>query len=111
MVTAILDTSDADLLTAARAGERLRVCVADSGSGIAADELGRIFERHHQGAGKAPADRGGGSHGLGLAIVKRIIHLHRGQVSVASTPGQGTTVTLDWPQRAATASTDKEPTP
>jgi signal transduction histidine kinase len=74
---------------------RLRVCVTDTGSGMPADELQRIFDRHHQGAGKPAAERG--SHGLGLAIVKRIIELHRGQVGVASALGSGTTVTLEWP--------------
>jgi signal transduction histidine kinase len=88
-------------VTAQRVGDRLRVCVADSGSGIAADELHRIFDRHHQGPGGAVAERGGGGHGLGLAIVKRIIELHRGQVSVVSAPGAGTSVTLEWPAAVA----------
>lgn len=84
-------------VTAERAGDSLRVCVADTGSGIAAHELQRVFDRHHQGLRRSPAERVGGSHGLGLAIVERIIQLHRGQVRMASTLGVGTAVTLEWP--------------
>ena len=84
-------------VTAQRVENRLRVRVADTGSGIAADELRRVFDRHHQGLNRPPADRASGSHGLGLAIVKRIVELHRGQVSIASTLGVGTVVTLEWP--------------
>lgn len=98
-------------LSAQGAGERLRVSVADTGCGIAAEELGRIFERHHRGSGPAPAERGKGGHGLGLAIVRRIIELHRGQVEVHSTLGAGTTVTLEWPQHHGDIATGKAPTP
>jgi predicted ATPase/signal transduction histidine kinase len=60
----------------------VRVIVEDSGSGIAAEDLPHVFERHWRGAG--------GGAGLGLAITRRILELHESTVTVDSTPGQGT---------------------
>jgi two-component system, sensor histidine kinase len=68
-------------------GEQLRVCVRDTGVGIAAQELPRIFEEFYQ-VGNAARDRGQGL-GLGLATVKRLSDLLGLAVSVRSTPGQG----------------------
>lgn len=71
--------------------------ITDTGEGIAPEHLPHIFDRfyrvdtartHQPGA---PAQTG-----LGLAIVKAIVELHGGTVTAASTPGQGTTLTLTW---------------
>ncbi len=79
-----------------RAG-RVTVEVADAGSGIPEAELPHLFNRHYQSRSTvAPATSEEGK-GLGLAIVKRIVELHRGQVTVASRLGQGTTVTIELP--------------
>ena len=75
----------------------LRLTVQDSGSGIAADDLAHLFDRHFQGRRPGDAARAEGGKGLGLAIVQRIVELHGGRVAVHSVPGQGTTVTLDLP--------------
>jgi signal transduction histidine kinase len=81
-----------------RAGaDVVRIFVRDSGSGIAADELAHLFDRHFRGRDAARSE---GGKGLGLAIVQRIVELHGGQVAVASTPGAGTEVTLDLPAQA-----------
>ena len=76
------------------------ISVADTGSGIAADDLPHLFDRLYQARqgsdSVAPATSEEGK-GLGLTIVKRIIELHRGQVLVDSALGQGTTVTLKFP--------------
>ncbi|GAC1381147.1 MAG: hypothetical protein NVSMB33_07670 [Ktedonobacteraceae bacterium] len=69
----------------------LKVQVIDTGSGIAPEHQKRIFERFYQ-APQANAGRVSGQ-GLGLAIVKMIVELHGGEVSVASTPGEGSTFT------------------
>lgn len=60
--------------------------VADTGTGIAAEELPRVFDRFWQGR-----KNGRGGAGLGLAIVKGIVEAHGGHVWVESTPGRGTT--------------------
>src|SRR5262249_41656404 len=84
-------------LAARRRGDRVEVSVADTGPGIAAEDVPRLFDRHYQSrASVAPATAEGGK-GLGLAIVKRIAELHGGDVAVQSRLGAGTTVTLSLP--------------
>jgi PAS domain S-box-containing protein len=77
---------------ASRAGE-IVFWVADTGCGIPAESLPRIFDRFWQAAGAA---RGGA--GLGLAITKRIVEAHRGRVWVDSAPGRGSTFFFSIPQ-------------
>jgi two-component system, OmpR family, heavy metal sensor histidine kinase CusS len=69
--------------------------VSDTGSGIGAEHLPRIFDRFYR---VDPARAGGREGtGLGLAIVRSIMELHEGSVTIDSKPGQGTTVTLHFP--------------
>jgi two-component system phosphate regulon sensor histidine kinase PhoR len=65
----------------------LRVEVEDTGIGIPAESLPRVFERFYR-VDKARSREMGGT-GLGLAIVKHIIEAYGGNVGVASQPGQG----------------------
>ncbi|HEY4706071.1 MAG TPA: ATP-binding protein [Thermodesulfobacteriota bacterium] len=67
----------------------IRVDVKDTGIGIPADDIPRIFERFYR-VDKARSRELGGT-GLGLAIVKHIIQGHNGKLSVKSTPGAGST--------------------
>ena len=69
----------------------VRIDVADSGPGIPADKIGRIFERFVQ-ADNSVARRYGGS-GLGLAICKQLAEMMGGTISVKSTPGSGSCFT------------------
>lgn len=73
------------------------VIVSDTGSGIVAGDVERMFDRLYSGAG---GDAEGGGKGLGLAIVKRIVELHHGEVAARSMPGQGTRVTIRLPAQA-----------
>ncbi len=75
--------------------EGARIVVRDTGVGIDASELPRIFDRFYRGT-MANEARGSGS-GLGLAIVKSIVDLHAGRISVDSRLGAGTTFTLILP--------------
>jgi PAS domain S-box-containing protein len=68
------------------------VTVSDTGVGIPEDELPRIFDRFFR--GKRPQDMQSPGTGLGLAIVKETIAQHGGNVTVESTPDQGTTFTV-----------------
>jgi two-component system sensor histidine kinase BaeS len=67
------------------------VAVSDTGEGIAADELPRLFDRFYKGS----ESRGSG---LGLAIAKGIVTAHGGNISADSTPGQGTTIRFSLPR-------------
>lgn len=74
------------------------ISVADTGEGISGDHLQRIFERFYR-TDRARSREIGGT-GLGLAIVKHLARLHGGEVSVASTLGQGTIFTFELPRPA-----------
>jgi len=78
---------------------RALVSVSDTGVGIPADELDRLFSRFFR-ASTASANAIPGV-GLGLSITRAIAVAHRGQIRVASTVGAGTTFTLDLPQLTA----------
>lgn len=69
--------------------------VADTGIGIAPVDLQRVFDRFYRSTEARTVNPQG--TGLGLAIVRSIMDLHRGSVSIASEPGQGTAVTLHFP--------------
>ncbi|MEO7132697.1 MAG: sensor histidine kinase, partial [Vicinamibacterales bacterium] len=61
--------------------------VSDTGTGISAELLPRVFDRQVRGQAQGSKARSG----LGLAIVKRIVDAHGGNVTIQSTPGSGTT--------------------
>lgn len=65
--------------------------VSDSGSGIEADEMERIFERFYQAKAQSAQHHKGKGTGLGLSLVKEIVEAHRGKITVRSKPGVGTT--------------------
>ena len=74
-------------------GETTRFEVRDTGVGIPEDEAGRLFERFFR-ASTAQNIQG---TGLGLSITKSIVEAHGGTISVQSSVGVGTTVTVDLP--------------
>ena len=71
------------------------IVVADTGSGIPAADLTRIFERFYR--VDAARSRSTGGTGLGLAIVKHVAELHGGRVEVESRLGQGSTFRIRVP--------------
>jgi two-component system phosphate regulon sensor histidine kinase PhoR len=78
-------------------GGRDRVSVSDTGEGVAREHAARIFERFYR-ADRARSGAPGGT-GLGLAIVKHLAHAHGGEVSISSTPGEGSVFTLELPRK------------
>lgn len=73
--------------------------VVDTGVGIPAEALPKVFDRFFR--LDASRSRASGGTGLGLAIVQSIMLLHGGKVEIASQPGQGTRVTLRIPIAAS----------
>lgn len=83
------------IVSAARLDGEIAIHVADTGVGIAPEDLPRIFERFYK-ADLARAHGGAGT-GLGLAVVKHTIEAHGGRVSAKSSPGEGSTFTITLP--------------
>ena len=79
-------------LAASRAPEATRVQITDTGAGISAEHLPKIWDRFYR-ADDARTTTAG-HIGLGLALVKSIATLHGGTVEAASEPGKGTRVRL-----------------
>ncbi|WP_369699476.1 sensor histidine kinase [Deinococcus sp. YIM 77859] len=65
----------------------MRFFVADTGGGIAAEHLPRVFERFYR--VDAARSRGEGGSGVGLTIARGLVERMGGQISAESTPGQG----------------------
>jgi two-component system, OmpR family, sensor kinase len=79
-------------------GQRVRLAVADSGSGMTPEDAARVFDRFYRGDhGRSTAS---GQTGLGLAIVKSILELHGATISIDTRPGQGATFGFDLPGQA-----------
>lgn len=95
LANAIKFTPGGGTVTAELAGDdgQLRIAVADTGVGIPADEVPKVFDRFYR-ASTATAVSG---TGLGLPIVQAIAEAHGGTVSVASDVGVGTTFTVELP--------------
>ncbi|MDI7274601.1 MAG: ATP-binding protein [Anaerolineae bacterium] len=78
-----------------RRGEEVLFSVADTGIGIAAEDLPHIFEEFRQLDGGTRRRHGGA--GLGLAISRQFVELHGGRIWVESQPGQGSTFHFSLP--------------
>lgn len=89
----------AQIVRSGDAPEAIVVTVTDSGMGIKADELQKIWEKYQQSGTKSL--RGGGGTGLGLYIVRQIVEAHGGEVTVASVEGVGTSMVLRLPIKRA----------
>lgn len=77
-------------LTATNDSERATFSVTDTGRGMTPDDAHHAFDRFWRG----PVAHGAPGHGLGLPLVERIARAHRGRVTIVSTLGIGSTITL-----------------
>jgi signal transduction histidine kinase len=102
---AIAHTTAGDQIAVSARPEEGRVvlAVADSGCGISALDLQRIFQRFARAHDGRSRETGG--FGLGLAIVQAIAEAHHGSVEVQSTPGNGATFEVTLPLASAVAPT------
>lgn len=83
-------------VTAENLEETVRISVSDTGIGIPAEHIGRIFERFYR-ADTARSREMGGT-GLGLSIVKHIVQIHNGRITAESRPGRGSTFSVFLPK-------------
>ncbi|MGW2566591.1 sensor histidine kinase [Streptomyces sp. NPDC001537] len=72
----------------------VRLCVADEGPGLCAQDAARVFDRFFRAGG-------GAGSGLGLAIVQGVVEAHGGEVTVETAPGEGLRATVTLPSRTA----------
>ena len=84
------------------ASQTVDLTVRDSGCGIAADKLRKIFDPFFS-TKDGPDSTGKGGTGLGLSMCREIIEAHRGRIRVESTVGKGTSFTLKIPVAISTA--------
>src|SRR5262249_30881621 len=82
------------VVMASTQGDCATITICDSGVGMSAETLARIFERFFR-ADEAHTTPG---FGLGLPIAQTIIEKHQGRIEVESIPGKGTTFTIFLPQ-------------
>ncbi len=97
LTTRLLPGSDRQRRPGRAGGPGIETSIADTGTGIAPDHMGRIFDPFFstKGVGKGT--------GLGLAISRRIVEDHHGSIEVESGPGKGTTFTIWLPLGEQTA--------
>jgi signal transduction histidine kinase len=93
---AVKHTTPADWIElSVRRGQRIEITVADSGTGIAPEDMERIFERF--GRADASRKRDSGGVGLGLSIVKAVVEAHGGTIGVRSQVGKGSEFNISFP--------------
>ena len=76
-----------------------KIAVTDSGRGIPSEHLPHVFDRFY----RVDASRNSKGNGLGLALVRSIMQIHKGEASIVSEVGRGTTVTLTFPTKTTPA--------
>jgi len=92
------------LITADQQSEEAVVRIRDTGVGIAAEALPRVFDMFHQ--AEPVLDRSTGGLGIGLTLARRLVEMHEGQINVRSAgAGQGTEVEIRLPATTVPAAT------
>jgi len=86
-------------------GKTAQLSVRDTGTGIPAQELPRLFERFHRIEGQVGRTFEG--TGIGLALVQELVRLHEGSIRVTSVEGEGSTFTVTIPLGTKAASLDR----
>ena len=81
-------------LTLTETEQQAKIMVADNGKGISAADLPHIFERMYQ----CDHSRSAKGNGLGLSIAKELVSIHKGTITAASVPGNGTTFIIILPK-------------
>ncbi len=96
-----------EISTEADSDAKVAITISDTGIGIAEDKLDKIFEYFEQADGSTAREYGG--TGLGLAVTKKLVELHRGEIRVSSTVGEGSKFTFTLPIAQGEVSSVKKP--
>jgi signal transduction histidine kinase len=89
------------ILAAREVNDQIELAIQDSGPGLKAEDLERIFDRFYRtDASRQRDDAFTGGSGLGLAIARSIVQAHGGQVSAESETGKGLKVIVTLPKKA-----------
>ena len=81
-------------LVAEETGGKVRICIRDTGVGIAREDQERIFQKFFRSEREEIRAKAG--HGLGLSLAREIVQLHHGTLSVSSTPGEGSEFAIEF---------------
>ena len=95
VILRFVDAEKGEQVRSGARGRRVELIVSDTGIGIAAENLGKIFDRFFQGDPSQNQDQGG--TGIGLALTKELVEFHKGEITVQSTPGHGSTFIVHLP--------------
>jgi two-component system heavy metal sensor histidine kinase CusS len=95
-------------VTISESREFCRIDVSDTGTGIPAEHLPKLFDRFYRVDAARTVSQEDGGTGLGLALVKTVVHLHGGTITVISSVGSGTTMTLTFPSGGGPPHEDKK---
>lgn len=79
-------------------GRNCRVTITNEGKGIRPNDLPYIFDRFYRSEKSRSSGHGPNGYGLGLSLAKKIVDLHDGTITIESTPGKTTSVTVILPQ-------------
>lgn len=97
LANAVAYTTTGQVMVSVEASDKdIRVSVADTGVGIPAEDLSRVFERFYRVDRSRVRDSGG--TGLGLSLVRHVVERSGGRVAIDSTPDVGTRVTVTLPR-------------
>lgn len=84
------------IISASQLPDEVQIRIADTGPGIAPEDMAHLFERFYRIPGSESAE----GSGLGLSVAQKIVEEHNGRIEVASTVGEGTTFTICLPVTA-----------
>ncbi|QIF00502.1 heavy metal sensor histidine kinase [Roseimicrobium sp. ORNL1] len=96
-------------VTIGESREFCRIDVSDTGTGIPAEHLPKLFDRFYRVDAARTVSQEDGGTGLGLALVKTVVHLHGGTITVISNVGSGTTMTLTFPSGGGSQRQEDKP--
>ena len=94
-IVAFTPTGGRVTVTASRRNGSVDVVVVDTGPGISADDLPRVFERFYR--VDESRSRNDGGTGIGLAIARSVVEAHGGRIWADSEPGRGSVFTFELP--------------